>query len=141
MSRYEFLHPDWIDAALAIRDEYADRVEPTSALVRLNLVITRVPFVDKTIRACIDTSEGSTIPILGHLDPADATIILRHELAKSLLLGRDASAAMTAFLLGQIKVDGDLTKLIALQATSPSPAAKGLATEVRDRVYAITDGF
>lgn len=141
MPRHEFLNPEWIEAALAIRDEYADRVEPTSMTVRLNLVITRVPFGEKTIRACVDTSEGSTIPILGQLDPADATIILRHELAKSLLLGRDPSAAMTAFLLGQIKVEGDITKLMALQATSPSAEAKTLAVEVRDRVYAITAGL
>ena len=51
----------------------------------------------------------------GHLESPDLTITIGYDTAKAILVDGDAQAAMQAFLGGKIKVDGDITKMIALQ--------------------------
>jgi putative sterol carrier protein len=45
---------------------------------------------------------------------------------------------MSAFLGGKIKVDGDVTKLMALQTTAAANANNAAAAEVVKRIQAIT---
>ena len=60
----------------------------------------------------------------GHLDSPDLTITIGYETAKAILVDGDAQAAMQAFLGGRIKVDGDITKMIALQTAGMSGGAR-----------------
>lgn len=132
--QFEFLSTAWIEAARAIRDEYEGRVGPPPVAVRMNQVITDSP--QGTIQAHLDTSSARTQLELGHLTQPDLTVTTDYATAKALFVQQDPAVAMAAFLSGKIRVEGDIAKLLALQATSMQ--VDTLAAEVAARVKAIT---
>jgi putative sterol carrier protein len=74
----------------------------------------------------------------GHLESPDLTVTLSYDTAKALLVDGDAQAAMNAFLGGRIKVDGDITKMIALQTAGAASATNPAAVEMVKRIQEIT---
>lgn len=134
MGSYEFLTPEWVAAATEIRDEYRGRVTPPAVPIRANLIVTEAPFSGEPIRAFIDTSDGELIVEMGVLDAPDLTVTVDYATARKLFVEADQHAAMEAFLGGRVVVDGDITKLLALQSQGTDP----LAEEIARRVDAIT---
>ena len=133
---FPFLSDDWIAAARGIREEHVGQGIPVPAEVKVNQVITDVPFGDGPVEAHIDTSSGELIMDLGHLDGADVTLTLDYETARAVFVDGTAQAAMQAFMQGKIKVQGDLAKLIAtLQQVNPTAFA---ASEVQRQIKEIT---
>jgi hypothetical protein len=133
---FPFLSPEWIEAAREIRERYSSQTAPIEVAVKVNQVITDVPFGDGDLYAHIDTSNGDVDLDLGHLDEPDATITLSYETARALLVERDPAKAMQAFMSGGIQVEGDLMKVMAMQATTPQDE---LALTVAEEILAITD--
>lgn len=131
---YAFLSPEWIEAARKIREEYRGRNTQTPPPVRVNHVVTDVPFGDGSVLAHTDTTTGDLEMDLGHVDAADMTVTLAYETAKKILVDADMQAAMQAFMTGQIKVEGDMMKLMALQTAQVDP----IALEAGARIRAIT---
>jgi len=125
---YPFLSDDWIDEAHKLRAEYD--VPPAPVVVRANLVVTDVPFGGGTLDAHIDTSSMELDK--GHLDQPDLTVTVDYDTAKAILVDGDAAAGMQAFMAGKIRVEGDMAKLLALQAAPVDPAAQELADRLRD---------
>jgi putative sterol carrier protein len=70
----------------------------------------------------------------GHRDGADATITLDEGLARKLFVDADAAAGVQAFLAGELTIEGDLAKVVAMQTAEPSAEQKRLA----QRIAAIT---
>jgi putative sterol carrier protein len=66
------------------------------------------------------------------------TVTLNYDTAKAILIDGDAQAAMNAFLGGRIKVDGDITKMLALQAGAAGSSSDPGAAELVKRIQAIT---
>lgn len=130
MSTYPFLSPEWVAAARQVRDEYAARLPPPPVPMRANVVITEAPFERSTITAYIDTSDGQLMLDVGELDDPELTIKVDYEVARALFVERDQSAAMEAFFSGRIVVDGDLTKVLALQAQQADPVADEMAARI-----------
>lgn len=132
---YDFLSDDWVAAAREIRERHADRVPELPIAVRINQVITDAPFADGDILSYIDTSEGQLELELGALDEPDATITTSYDLARALIMGGEPQELMQAFLDGRIKIQGDMTRILALQtslaATSGDAAANEVATEIQ----------
>jgi len=128
--KHAFLSNKWIRAARAI---YAGCAEPTApaASVRANLVVEGVPFGEGTVLAHLDTSAGFIDIDLGHLAGPELTVHLDYALAKSVLLDGDIQTGLEAFLAGRVRVEGDVTRLLALQQTQPSPRQLELAEEIR----------
>jgi putative sterol carrier protein len=58
-----------------------------------------------------------------------------YPVAKNMFVNDDQAAAMQVFMSGQIKVEGDMSKLMAMQGQSVRGAG---ATEVQDKLRAIT---
>jgi len=133
---FPFLSPEWIEAAREIRERYSSQTAPIEVAAKVNQVITDVPFGDGDLYAHIDTSNGDVDLDLGHLDEPDATITLSYETARALLVERDPAKAMQAFMSGGIQVEGDLMKVMAMQATTPQDE---LALTVAEEILAITD--
>ena len=100
-----------------LREEYRDKVPPAPFAIRMNLIITDVPFGEGKVPAHLDTSAGEPDLDVGHLDRPDLTVTTEYTTAKAILIEGDGQAAMAAFLSGRIKVDGDITKLLALQSS------------------------
>lgn len=133
--KHEFLSPEWIAAAQAVRDEYKGRIPAVGLPIRLNLVINQAPG-DTTIEAHIDTSSGQPNVELGLLAAPDVTLTLDYATAKAAFADADQAAVMQSFMSGRIKVDGDLAKLLAMQAQQAQAGA--LAAEIANRVREIT---
>jgi hypothetical protein len=138
MGQYPFLSDEWMAETAKIRAEYEDRIPDIPITVRMNQVIQEVPFGDGVIHAYVDTSSGKLAVELGQLESPDLTITLGYDTAKALLVDGDAQAAMNAFLGGRIKIDGDITKLIALQTAGAQSAVNPAAVEMVKRIQEIT---
>ncbi len=104
----------------------------------MNQIIQDVPFGSGTINAHVDTSSGELEMETGHLESPDLTITIGYDTAKAILIDGDAQAAMQAFLGGRIKVDGDITKMLALQSAGIGGGVDPAAIELAKRLQAIT---
>ena len=138
MGQYQFLSDEWLEQTRMIREEYRDQVPEVPVSIRMNQVINEVPFGDGVIHAYIDTSAGFLDIEVGKLEAPDLTVTLSYSTAKSILVDADATAAMNAFLSGRIKVDGDITKLLALQTAGAGAAVNPAAAEVVRRIQDLT---
>ena len=101
------------------------------------------PMRNVKVNVTIKRAAGSDVPAFvedgvvahGHRDGADATITLDEALARKLFVEADAAAGVQAFLEGQLTVEGDLAKVVAMQTAEPSAEQKALAK----RIAQITD--
>ena len=130
---HPFLSPEWMDAAKVIREKYADQATKVAASIRMNQVITDVPFGDGTIATFMDTSSGDVVMDLGELEAPDLTVTTDYETARKLFVEQDQAAGMQAFMAGKIKVQGDMMKMMAMQTSMPQDdIAKTIATEIKN---------
>jgi len=130
---YPFLSPDWMNAARSLRDTMARPETAPPVAVRMNLVVTDTPFADD-VHGHIDTTDGEVVIEDGHIDGPDLTVTVDYDTARAIFIDQDAAAAMQAFMGGRIKVDGDLSKMLAMQASAAAPDgnAQALADALRD---------
>ena len=138
MKQYPFLSDEWVAEARRIRAEFKGKAPEIPVSVRMNQIIRDVPFGDGTIEAHVDTSSGELEMETGHLESPDLTITIGYDTAKAILIDGNAQAAMQAFLGGKIKVDGDITKLLALQSAGLSGNTDPAAIEMAKRLQAMT---
>ena len=117
---HAFLSDEWMEAASQIRAKYAHEVPEITTVIRINQVVTEVPFGDGEVRSYLDTSSGAMTMELGELDDADATVTTDYATAKALFVDQDQAAVMQAFMGGKIVVQGDMMKLMAMQTAIPS---------------------
>ena len=131
----KFLSDEWIAEAKKVREEFAGQGTPPAHAVRMNQIVTDVPFGEGTINAHMDTSSGEMEMDTGHIDGADLTVTLDYATAKAIFVEGNPQAGMQAFMAGKIKVQGDMTKLMAMQSGAPDPSAQ----EVAKRIAEITE--
>lgn len=133
MTAHAFLSPDWMAAARSLRDTLPKPSAAPPVAVRMNLLVTDSPFASDVL-GHIDTSAGEVVIEDGHLDGPDLTVTVDYATARSIFIDQDAAAAMQAFMGGRIKVDGDISKMLAMQAAASAPDdnAQALATALRD---------
>jgi hypothetical protein len=129
---HPFLSPEWIEAARKIREDFRGKPTTTPPAFRINHVVTDVPFGEGTLQAHTDTTSGDLEMDLGHIENPDVTVTIPYETAKAVLVNGDVQAAMQAFMSGQIKVDGDISKLMALQTAQVDPVALEAATRIKE---------
>ena len=138
MAKYPFLSDEWLAEARKIYDEYRGKGPTPPQALKMNQVITDVPFGTGTIDAHMDTSSGELQMDTGHIDGADIKVTLDYETAKAVLVDGNMQIAMQAFMAGKIKAEGDLTKLMALQASGVS-AVDPTAAEIAKRIQDLTE--
>lgn len=132
MATYAFLSDEWVDEARKIREEYSGDGASIPHQMRMNLVITDVPFGAGAIDAHMDSTEGSIKLELGHIEPVDLKVSLDYLTAKAILVEQNPQVGMQAFMAGKIKVEGDMAKLMALQAMPPDENAQQVAKRLRE---------
>jgi len=132
VAQYAFLSDEWLEAAKNIREEYAGQTTPPAHAVRMNQIITEVPFGDGTIEAHMDTSSGEMTMDMGHLENPDLTVTLDYATAKAILVDGNPQAGMQAFMAGKIKVQGDMTKMMAMQSGAPDPMQEEIAAKIKE---------
>lgn len=140
--KFQLLSPEWIARAKDVRAEYSGKIPALPLEVRINQIVTDVPFGESPLHGHIDTSTGAMIVEEGHLDDADLTMTLDYETFSMMfrsMMERDPAPAMAAFMSGKIRIDGDISKMMQFQVAQAQQAADDpLANEIADRVLAFT---
>lgn len=129
---HQFLSESWIAAAREIREKYKDEAPMITISIKINQVITDVPFGDGTVKSYMDTSSGEMVMELGELPDADATVTTDYATAKAIFVNQDQAAGMQAFMSGKIKVAGDMMKVMGMQTAIPqTDITKIVADEIK----------
>jgi hypothetical protein len=135
VAKYPFLSEEWLAEARRIYAEYRGQAHTPAQPLRMNQVITDVPFGDGTINAHVDTSSGEVEIDVGHIDNADVQVTLDYATARAVLVNGDLQAALQAFMSGRIKAEGDITRLMNLQVAgggNPDSTAAEIARAIQE---------
>ncbi len=134
MAQYPFLSDEWVGEARRIREEYGegDGAGPAPHQMRMNLVITEVPFGDGAIDAHLDTTDGRLKLETGHIDPVDLKVTVDYVTAKAILVEGNPQVGMQAFMAGKVRVEGDMAKLMMRQGAPPDATAQAVAQRLRE---------
>ena len=138
MTSHPFLSDEWIEAARAVHDEYDGRLPPPPLPVRANVIVTGVPHGSGRIEGHLDTTGGQMTIDHGHLTGPDLTVTIDYATARAAFVTQDVQALVQSLFAGKILVDGDVTKLLALQAQPQDPESAALSAEVGRRIREIT---
>lgn len=131
----QFLSDEWMLEAEKIREEFQGKAGPPPHRIRMNLVITDTPegiAGGGSVDAHMDTSEGEMKMDVGHLENSELTVTLEYETAKAIFVDQNPQAGMQAFMAGKIKVQGDMTKLMAMQQSAPDPTQQQVAARIKE---------
>jgi putative sterol carrier protein len=129
---YPFLSEEWLEEAQSIREEFKGKSPAVPHVVQMNLVVTEVPFGEGSVNAHMDTTSGELELDTGHLESPDLTVTVDYLTAKAILVEGNPQAGMQAFMAGKIRVEGDMAKLMALQAAPPDESARDLAARLQE---------
>jgi putative sterol carrier protein len=132
VAKHPFLSQEWMDEARKVREEYKGKTPPIAHQVRMNQVITEVPFGSGTLESHMDTTSGELVMEEGHLDEVDLTVTLDYATAKAIFVEGNPQAGMQAFMAGKVKVQGDMTKLMAMQQGTPDASAQAVAEKIKE---------
>jgi hypothetical protein len=123
---YPFLSDEWLDAVEALRDEAP---EPPAAIkdLKLNITVSGAPSGDTDVHlAAGQFGRGS-------VDGAPTKLTVPYEVAKAIFIEGNQQAGMQAFMSGQIKVEGDMTKIMAMQAAgAPTPEQEAFTKKIQE---------
>ena len=126
---FTFLSDEWLAEAKSLL-ESSGSSGMMPAAVSLNLVVTGGPQGDRELHAA-DGAFGA-----GLLADAPTKLTLPYAVARKMFIEGDQQAAMQAFMSGQIKVEGDMTKLMALQGAGGGASAEQKA--LQEKLKALT---
>ena len=132
MAKHEFLSDEWIEAAQAIREEYAGSMGTSPPPMKMNVVITQVPFGQGSLDAHIDTTDGELSLDIGHVEGQDLTVTVDYATAKAIFVDQDQQASMQAFMAGKIQVQGDMTKMMAMQTAPIDGKQQEMASKIAE---------
>ena len=121
----KFLTDEWFDAVDKIREDAGDLEVPEElADLQMNLVVTGAPAGDQELSIVGGAFERQKAP------DAPATITVPYEICQKLFIEQDRSVAMQAFMSGEIKIDGDMSKLMSLQSKSTGNAFSSIGSQL-----------
>ena len=126
-----FLSDGWFDEVKKIADAAGD-LELSDAIkdIQINLEVRDGP--DGTIEAHIVGGAFGK----GLLPDAPTKLKVPYEVAGKIFIEQDQNAGMQAFMSGQIQVEGDMSKMMAMQAGG-GPTEK--QKKVQEQILAMTD--
>jgi hypothetical protein len=123
-----FLSDGWFEAVEGLRGEIP---EPPAAMkdFKLNIVVAGGPEGEKEVHMDAGRFER------GLVEGAQTKLTVPYDVARSMFIDGNQQAGMQAFMSGQIKVEGDMTKLMAMQAGG-GPTPEQVA--VQEKLKALT---
>jgi hypothetical protein len=128
----QFLSESWFSEVEKIRAEVGEVPVPDAVKnIKLNIVVTEHPEGEKQLHmAAGDFKQGL-------LDDAPTKLTVPFPVAKAIFVNGDQQAGMQAFMSGQIKIEGDMSVMMQMQAAGPpSPQAQTL----QQRIKEVTEG-
>lgn len=123
-----YLSDEWFAASEKVKAEVGEvEVPPIVKEMRVNLTIVGGPEGDKDVHM----AGGATMDP-GHIEGASTKLTVPFEVAKAMFVFGDASAAMNALARGQVKIEGDMSKVMALQAIPPTADQQLLSRKLQE---------
>lgn len=124
--RIRFLTADWYTKVAELTAEAGDLNVPAE----ITTLILNLTVATGDGEKQLHTKAGQFVE--GHVPDAPATIFVDEGLAKELFVEGNMQAGMQAFMSGQMRVEGDMAQLMALQAVQPSEQMQDLADDIRE---------
>ena len=121
----QFLSEEWFSKVNELQTE-AGSIDVAEDLKGLQINVT-VGEGDNAVLMCLNQGLFTK----GHESDAPANLILTKELAYKILIENDQSAGMQGFMSGELRVDGDMSKIMALQSVQPTPEQKALQSKIQ----------
>jgi hypothetical protein len=123
---HQFLSDEWLAEVKKLADE-SGGAGAMPAGVQLNMVVTGGPQGDRELHV------DNGVFAAGLLADAPTKLTVPYTVARAMFIEGNQQAAMQAFMSGQIKVEGDMTKLMAMQGQS-----SGGGDELQKKLQEIT---
>ncbi|MBA3819361.1 MAG: SCP-2 sterol transfer family protein [Deltaproteobacteria bacterium] len=121
---YAFLSPEWFAKVDELIAQAGDLQIPSEMkAVEVNITV-KSPAGDQQVFL----KDG--LFSRGHQPTATTTLTLSEPLARQIFIEADAAAGVQAFLTGEIQVDGDIAKLVAMQTVEPSKPQQQLTKQI-----------
>lgn len=119
-----FLSEDWFSTVEQLGAQAGDlNLPPALQNLAVNFVVS-------------DAGQNTELSLTGGkiqkglVENAKTTLNMDAETLRKVFLEFDLTAAMQAFMTGKIKVQGDMSQLMALQTAKPSPEQKSLYKQI-----------
>lgn len=120
-----FLSDEWF-AKVAELEAAAGNLNVPASLASLALNLTVTGSAAGNVEMCLNGGKFEK----GHNGAAPTKLTLPVDLARRIFLENDQSAGMQGFMSGQIRVEGDMSKLMAMQSARPSEEQKALIKQI-----------
>ena len=122
---FRFLSDEWFAEVAKLKDAAGDLDVPAALhdLV-INIVVTGTEWGERHLALVSGNLEQ------GHKDNAPTKLLLPVDLAHRLFIDNDQSAGMQGFMSGQIRVEGDMSKLMSMQMVQPSAKQRDLQKQI-----------
>lgn len=124
-----FLSDEWFNEVDRLTEEAGNlNASPSLANMQMNLNVT------ESTNGNVEAHLADGILKKGYID-ADTTVIIDESTLKNVLFDGNMNKAMEAFMSGKIRIEGDMSQMMALQSVKPSIEQK----ELFKKIYAMTD--
>ena len=122
---FNFLTQSWFDAVARLNQEVGElNLPPNLAELTINVTVK---------------SENPTLLYLQagkinqhHIQNADATIYIDQDALNQIIHDNSVDTALEAFMTGKIFIEGDMSKVMALQSARPSQEQKALYKQIKE---------
>ncbi len=126
-----FLSDGWFSQTEKIQNEVNPPVPPAIKDLKINMQVTGGPSGDVAFRM-----EAGRL-VKGHAADAPTKLVIPFDTARAMLIDQNQQAVMSAFMSGQIRVEGDMAKLMQMQmAGPPSPEAQKVSQLIKEMTTA-----
>lgn len=120
----QFLTQAWFDELHTLNANAGElNLPPTIATLIININITG----DTPVM--LHLKDGKIAQ--HHVDNATSTISIDKETLGDIIAQNTTEVAIEAFMMGKIRIDGDMSQVIALQSAKPSPEQKALFKSIK----------
>jgi len=122
-----FLSDGWFTQADKIQNDVNAPVPAAIKDLKINMQVTGGPSGEVQFRM----EAGKMVK--GHAADAPTKLVIPFDTARAMLIDQNQQAVMSAFMSGQIKVEGDMAKLMQMQmAGPPSPEAQKVSQLIKE---------
>lgn len=127
---HKFLSDEWFTTVEELKSNAKDVEIP--AMLKELIINISVTDGDTHTQLCLNNG----LLQKGHHGDGVATMTLPKDYAYKIFIENDQSAGMSGFMEGKIQVDGDMSKLMSLQAVQPTETLIALQTKIKDATAA-----
>lgn len=120
----KYLSDEWFDKVKELTEEVNPEISPQAAELKINMTVTSD---DGNCDCCLNGGKLEK----GHLTDAPTKVTVPLVFAKRIFIDQDQAAGMQAFMSGKLKIEGDMSRMMALQGIQPTESQKKLQEMIR----------